>query len=108
MGYLKEETDPKSNQLAFRFIKEFTLTPDAQKLYDHKLKQVIEWMVGLWRTLYNVRSLDTPIPEEYPEKQFLEQVVSRAATQGFSNAYNIMENLADYFNHVIENNMKCP
>ena len=97
LGYVSSEIEPDSGEIVYKFVKDFSLSETGQKIFNKKIKPLLEWTIALWRSLFNIRSLDTPIPIDYPHREFLEETVKRAATQGFLSAYNVMENIADYY-----------
>ena len=97
LGYVSSEIKPDSGENIYKFVKDFSLSENGQKIFNKKIKPLLEWTIALWRSLFNIRSLDTPIPIDYPHREFLEETVKRAATQGFLSAYNVMENIADYY-----------
>jgi hypothetical protein len=107
MGYLAQEPDNKSGLPAYKFVKEFTIS-DGESKFKKEIKPILEWVVGLWRSLYNIRSVDTPIPDNYPHKEFLEETVKRAATQGYASAYNVIENIGNYYKIILDNNLTVP
>jgi len=107
-GYVSSENIIDSGEIVYKFVKDFTLTEAGQRKFDKKIKPLLEWTIALWRSLFNIRSLDTPIPHDYPHRAFLEETVKRAATQGFLSAHNVMENIVNYYEIIIENNLKVP
>lgn len=76
---------------------DFTLTPQGDKIYKSYIMPIIEWAIEYWRSLYNIRTLNVKIPDNYKMKLEIENVLSRAATQGFSSAYFVIKNLKNYF-----------
>ena len=103
LGYISSENLIDSNEIVYKFVKDFSLSEAGQKTFNKKIKPLLEWTIAIWRTLFNIRSLDTPIPNDYPHRGFLEETVKRAATQGFLSAHNVMENIANYYEIIIEN-----
>ncbi len=108
LGYVTDEKIIDSGEIVYKFVKDFSLTEVGQRKFDKKIKPLLEWTIALWRSLFNIRSLDTPIPKNYPNLGFLEETVKRAATQGYLSAYNVMENIANYYEIIIKNNLEVP
>ncbi len=108
IGYVSGEKDIDTGQIVYKFVKDFSLSEAGQIKFDKKIKPLLEWTISIWRSLFNIRSLDTPIPNDYPHRNFLEETVKRAATQGFLSAHNVMGNIAKYYENTIENNLKVP
>jgi len=86
----------------YKWIKDYKLTPAGDAAYRKNILGIIEWAVELWRTMFNFRELDVVIPEDYKWKSYLEKTVSKAATQGFMNAYWIVKNITKYYEMIIE------
>jgi hypothetical protein len=107
-GYLTQVQDPTTGGIAYRFVKDFTLSPPGQMIFNRKVKPLIEWTVELWRSLYNIRSIDTIIPDFYPQREFLVETVKHAATQGFLTAKNVIENIGDYYKLCMEHGLNPP
>lgn len=99
LGYVEIHSDPEQNdqEPTYRFVKEFQLSPTGEETFLQEIKPLLDWMVGMWQSLYNVRSLDTPIPEEYPHREELAVIVAQAATQGYHTARAVIQNLANYY-----------
>ncbi|UYP45216.1 hypothetical protein NEF87_001501 [Candidatus Lokiarchaeum ossiferum] len=101
-NYVEQCGGSDSPEMLYRFIKDFTLSGNSEVIFNKKIRNLIEWIIGIWRSLYNLRSLDMPIPENYACCEFLEETVSRAATQGYLNASNVIENIIGYY-QMLEN-----
>jgi hypothetical protein len=104
--YVDLNIDDTSKEIAYKFNKDFELTPEGNLLYKKKILPVIEWTIGMWRSLYNIRSLDITIPKDYFHSEYLQESVSRAATQGFATAYNVIENIANYYSLMLKETLK--
>jgi hypothetical protein len=101
----KEGKDPTCLYF-YKWIKDYKLTPAGDTAYRRNILGIIEWAVELWRTMFNFRELDVVIPEDYKWKSFLDKTVSKAATQGFMNAYWIVKNITKYYEMIIQDREK--
>lgn len=101
-NYVEQCGTSDSSEILYRFLNDFTLSAKSEQLFQKKIRNLIEWIIGIWRSLYNIRSLDMPIPENYLHRDFLVETVSRAATQGYLNASNVIENIVGYY-QLLEN-----
>ncbi|MHA1745457.1 MAG: hypothetical protein ACTSWW_05630 [Promethearchaeota archaeon] len=103
LGYVEVHTDPdqQNQERTYRFVKEFQLSPKGEKTFLMDIKPLIDWMVAMWQSLYNVRSLDTPVPEAYPHREELASIVSQAATQGYRTSHAVIQNIANYYETLI-------
>jgi len=103
LGYVSKHKIIDSDEIVYKFVKDFSLSELGQSKFDQKIKPLLEWTIALWRSLFNIRSLDTPIPDDYSHRSFLEETVKRAATQGYLSSHNVMENIANYYEILLEN-----
>ncbi|MHA1619847.1 MAG: hypothetical protein ACTSVZ_11245 [Promethearchaeota archaeon] len=78
----------------------WTLSEENIHIFDSKVGPIINWAIGSWRSMYNLRELDTPIPDSYSQAQGLREVLSRAATQGFHSASDVITNLIQYYRFI--------
>jgi hypothetical protein len=98
----------KTGSFMYSWNKEndFKLSPEGEKFYKSKIFPVLEWCVGLWRSMYNIREMDVEILDSYKWKSFLEKTVSKAATQGFMTTYWVIKNIKKYYEMILEEKSK--
>ncbi|HMF33932.1 MAG TPA: hypothetical protein VKK79_21080 [Candidatus Lokiarchaeia archaeon] len=85
------------DQEVYSSIKEFQLSGGGEVHFKQKFNPILEWGIQTWQSFYNVRELDVKIPDSYQWADHLGSITSRAATQGFTNAYFVIKNVANYF-----------
>lgn len=95
MGFIIKESDEDGG--VYKLLQEPTLSPEGQRIFDKKLKTFVEKAVGIYRTIYDVRTLDTPIPESYPMRDYLAKTVQHAATQGYTSASQVVKFILEYY-----------
>jgi len=95
MGLLSEKQTEAGN--IYILEKDIQLTPEGEKMFNEKFKIFIEKAMGLYRTMYDVRTLDTKIPESYPMRAYISETVKRAATQGFTTAVQVIHFIIQYY-----------
>lgn len=78
-------------------VKKIELRPEQEAFVQKECFPLVDWAIETWRTMFNIRELNTPIPESYTDKALLEHVVSHAATQGFTNAHFCFVELRRHF-----------
>ena len=88
-----DEGDPA----LYLHVKKLELSPEQERAIQSGFFPIVEWAIETWRTLFNIRELNTPIPDSYPRKDALSRIVSYAATQGFTNARYCINELKKYF-----------
>ncbi len=82
--------------------KDLKLTKEGEKKYKSLIKPLLEWSTQIWRSFFNIRELNIKIPPEYKWCSYLEKVLPRSATQGFSTAHYVIKNLAKYYEMLIK------
>ncbi len=86
-----------SDKGIYKHNKRLELRPEQEKLVQSQFFPLVEWAVETWRTVFNIRELNTPIPESYPHREALVNIVSYAATQGFTTAHFCVVEIKKYF-----------
>ena len=94
--YIDENTEK------YKLEKDITLTPEAETVFNEKFKLFIEKAMGLYRTMFDIRTLDTKIPENYPLRSYLAETVKHAATQGYTNAVQVIYYIIQYYIKIIK------
>ncbi len=89
-----------SDKTVYKHVKRLELPPEQEKIVQSQFIPVVEWAVETWRTVFNIRELNTPVPATYPHKEALVNIVSYAATQGFTTAHFCMAEIKKYFQAV--------
>nr|MDO8113669.1 hypothetical protein [Candidatus Sigynarchaeota archaeon] len=90
------DIDPNDPSL-YKHAKKLELPAEQDRAIQAQFIPIVEWAIETWRTLFNVRELNTPIPDTYAKKEVLAHVVSYAATQGFTNAHFCISEIKRYF-----------
>jgi transcription initiation factor IIE alpha subunit len=81
----------------YKWIMDFTLPTDELKTYNKKVSKIVDWSIQLWRSLYNIRELNLPLPENYPNREFLATALQKAAIQGFKSSWWVIKNIKQYY-----------
>ncbi|MHA1372239.1 MAG: hypothetical protein ACTSRA_21270, partial [Promethearchaeota archaeon] len=99
LGLIKiDPSDPR----VYIHQERLTLTAEQQNIMDRGFIPFVDWTINTWRTMFNVRELNTPISTTYPNHEFLAYIVSNAATQGFTHAHFCIKELKNYFQKLME------
>jgi hypothetical protein len=85
-----------SDKSIYKHAKRLELSPEQEKVVQSQFFPLVEWAVETWRTVFNVRELNTPIPDSYPHNEALANIVSYAATQGFTTAHFCIVEIKKY------------
>ncbi len=87
----------QDNKIFYTLNREVKLSKEGKETYNRVLRSLVEWTTQMWRSFYNIRELNVTINEEIPHLDFLHQVLSRTATQGFTAADYVFKNLIKYY-----------
>ncbi|MBD3212895.1 MAG: hypothetical protein GF311_09830 [Candidatus Lokiarchaeota archaeon] len=91
----------KKDDLTLYEIKnELVLSDKGQEKYNQYLSPLIVWPTNLWRSFYNIRELNITPGQDIKNREFLEKVLSRSATQGFSATNYVFQNLLKYYQNL--------
>ena len=82
--------------------KELELSEVGKEQYDLNLYPLVAWPTQFWRSYYNVRELNVTIDENVKYRDFLHEVLSKSATQGFGPANFVFKNLVKYYEKIKE------
>ena len=88
-----EKTD---NSYRYTLQKELVLSEEGTKTYNSTLRPLVDWPTQFWRSYYNVRELNFTT-SGVPLSDFLNKILSKAATQGFGPTHYVFKNLVKYF-----------
>jgi hypothetical protein len=87
----------EDQSILYKLKHDLELSEEGKKQYNETLEQLITWPTNLWRSFYNIRELNVTPPPSMKHHEFLNKILSRSATQGFSSANYVIKNLIKYF-----------
>lgn len=92
-----DATDP----YLYLHSKRLELTEEQENIIKVHFMPLVDWAINCWRSVFNIRELNTPIPQTYPNRDRLVHVVAYAATQGFTNAHFCIKEIKNYFQETL-------
>ena len=92
----------KGENIFYELNKELLLSEKGQEYYEQTLYPLVEWPTQFWRSFYNIRELNVTVDKDSPNNEFLNKVLTRTATQGFSPATYVFKNLIKYYEEIRE------
>ena len=92
----------KDKNYIYKVKKELELSKKGKENYMKHLEALILWPTQFWRSMYNIRELNVTPDNECENRDFLQKVLSKSATQGFSPAYYVFQNLIKYYEKIKE------
>jgi len=99
-GIISIET--KNGKNHYILEKELELSEDGSKKYSEGLHLLINWPTNFWRSFYNIRELNITASPSIKYHDFLNKILARSATQGFSPTDFVFKNLIKYFEKIRE------
>ena len=97
-----------STQEIYANMKDFVLSEKGELVFSQKVQPILDWGIQTWQSFYNIRELDVKIPDSYLWADHFAGITSRAATQGFSSAYFVIKNIANYFEAIYNGEINPP
>ncbi|MFX1276711.1 MAG: hypothetical protein ACFFBP_03125 [Promethearchaeota archaeon] len=83
----------------YKVKKELELSKEGKSKFLNTLEALVSWPTQFWRSMYNIRELNVTITG-CKHDDFLQKVLSKSATQGFSPAHYVFKNLITYYEKI--------
>lgn len=95
--------EKQENKYLYKLEKELKLSEEGEKKFNESgLRAIIQWPTQFWRSFYNLRELNITIEENVKHHDFLHQILSKSATQGFGPTNFVIKNLVKYYEKIKE------
>ena len=99
-GIIIVEKKEKNN---FYYLnKELKLSNEGKNFYYQFLQPLVDWPTLFFRSFYNIRELNVTINQNVKYHDFLQKVLLKTATQGFSPTNYVFKNLVKYYEKIKE------
>jgi len=89
----------KNNENIYIVENELELSKTGKINYLHNLEALVSWPTQFWRSMYNIRELNVTVTG-CEHESFLQKVLSKSATQGFSPTHFVFKNLITYYEKI--------
>lgn len=96
----------KDKKNFYEIQKELELSKEGDIRYKKNLAPIVDWPTGFWRSFYNIRELNVSLDESCQHRDYLEKVLAKTATQGYSPAHFVFKNLIKYYEKIQEESKK--
>ncbi|MFX0056676.1 MAG: hypothetical protein ACFE85_04745 [Candidatus Hodarchaeota archaeon] len=93
----------KGRYLYYNLSKELELSKEGEEYYKRTIRSLIEWPTLFWRSYYNIRELNVTVNQDCKDPDFLNNVLSKAATQGYIASHYVFKNLVQYYEKIKDN-----
>jgi len=87
----------KGKSLSYSLKKELELSEEGKKIYNQTIRHLVDWPTLFYRSYYNVRELNITVDGDSKHLEFLNKVLQKAATQGFTACHYVFKNLEEYY-----------
>jgi len=99
-GIIIVEKKEKNN---FYYLnKELKLSNEGKNFFYQFLQPLVDWPTLFFRSFYNIRELNVTINQNVKYHDFLQKVLLKTATQGFSPTNYVFKNLVKYYEKIKE------
>ena len=92
----------KGKYLSYSLKKELELSEDGKKAYNQTIRPLVDWPTLFYRSYYNIRELNVTIDDDSKHLKFLNDVLQKAATQGYIACHYVFKNLVEYYEKLKE------
>jgi hypothetical protein len=90
----------KGSHFIYKIKKELELSNEGKVQFNRILRPLIDWPTGIWRSLYNIREMNITVDNAVKYHEYLNNVLEKAATQGYSAAHFVIKNLVSYYEKI--------
>lgn len=95
--------EKQGDKYFYKLEKELKLSEEGEKKFNLSgLRAIIQWPTQFWRSFYNLRELNITVGENVKHHDFLHQILSKSATQGFGPTNFVIKNLVKYYEKIKE------
>jgi len=94
-GFLTKTKKGKND--IYNLAKEIELSEEGKKKFNQVLRPLVDWPTLFWRSYYNIREINVTIKEGAKNPELLNNILSKAATQGYLACHYVFENLKKYY-----------
>ncbi|MFX1503434.1 MAG: hypothetical protein ACFFDH_20895 [Promethearchaeota archaeon] len=94
--------EKKGENYFYSLNKELELTLEGKNVYSQVLQPLVDWPTLFFRSFYNIRELNVTLNQKVKYHDFLQKILIKTATQGFSPTNYVFKNLVKYYEKVSE------
>ena len=88
--------------LSYSLKKELELSEEGKKTYNQNIRNLVDWPTLFYRSYYNIRELNVTVEDNSKHVEFINKVLQKAATQGFTACHYVFTNLVEYYEKLKE------
>ena len=80
--------------------RELELSKEGKKYYSQVLQPLVDWPTLFYRSFFNIRELNVTLDQYVKYHDFLQKILLKTATQGFSPTNYVFKNLVKYYEKI--------
>lgn len=92
----------KGKNYFYTLKKELELSKEGKKYYSQVLQQLVDFPTLFFRSFFNIRELNVTLNQDVKYRDFLQKILLKTATQGFSPTNYVFKNLVKYYEKIME------
>jgi hypothetical protein len=96
------KTGKKGAKYFYKLNKELVLSKEGKKFYSQNLQPLVDFPTLFFRSFFNIRELNVTLEDNTKYHDFLQKILLKTATQGFSPANYVFKNLVKYYEKIKE------
>ncbi|MFX0022717.1 MAG: hypothetical protein ACFE9S_10345 [Candidatus Hermodarchaeota archaeon] len=96
------KTAKKRGHYFYEINKELVLSQNGKKNYIQKLQPLVDFPTLFFRSFFNIRELNVTLDKDTKYYDFLQKILLKTATQGFSPTNYVFKNLIKYYEKIKE------
>ncbi|MFX1389587.1 MAG: hypothetical protein ACFE9Z_05925 [Promethearchaeota archaeon] len=97
-------SEKKGQNYIYTLQKELELSNEGKKYYCQILQPIVDWPTLFFRSFFNIRELNVTLDKKTKYYDFLQSILLKTATQGFSPTNYVFKNLIKYYEKIQEEN----
>ena len=94
--------DKKGKTNYYYLNKEIALSKDGRLVYTQVLQSLVDWPTLFFRSFFNIRELNVTLDQNIKYQDFLQKILLKSATQGFTPTNYVFKNLVKYYEKIKE------
>ncbi|GAG26568.1 unnamed protein product, partial [marine sediment metagenome] len=94
-GFLKKTKVGKNTY--YNLHHEIELSEKGKIAYNQLLRPLVDWSTLFYRSYYNVREINVTVNGDGKYPEFLNKVLQKSATQGYTACHYVFKNLVKYY-----------
>ncbi len=92
----------KGRYLYYHLQQELDLSEEGKKTFNQTIRPLVDWPTLFYRSYFNVRELNVTVDGDVKYPDYLNNVLLKAATQGYLACHYIFNNLVRYYEKLKE------